>query len=65
MNIIRITCSRFAEMTGDRTSQSRTVPEEALSSTLDDIVSSFCNHYQMTPFEERPVVDIRIEFIES
>ena len=65
MNNIRITCSAFAEMTGERTSQSHTVPEAALSSTLDDIVSSFCDHYEMTPFEERPVVDIKIEFLEA
>jgi hypothetical protein len=52
-------------MTGERTSQSRTVPDETLGATIDDILSSHANHYQMTPFEERPIVDIRLEFIES
>jgi hypothetical protein len=59
---IEVTVSTFAQVTGERTHQSRTVPEEALSATVNDILSSHCNHYATTPAEERPVVEIRIEF---
>jgi hypothetical protein len=61
---IAITVTAHDELTGERSVNRHIIPEEALTETLDDIVSSYADHYQMTPFEERDVVDIRFEFLE-
>jgi len=41
----------------------RTFDEHALRNEIDGVLSSLCDHYQVTPAEERGVVVIRIEFL--
>jgi|HubBroStandDraft_6_1064221.scaffolds.fasta_scaffold214867_4 hypothetical protein len=60
---VTIHCSAFALETIEYVSRhTRVVPEEELSATLDDILSSHSNHYRTTPADERMIVDVRIEF---
>jgi hypothetical protein len=62
---VKVSCSAFALKTIEYTDRhERVVPEEDLAATLDDILSSHANHYATTPADERPVVDIRIEWTE-
>jgi hypothetical protein len=61
---IAITVTVLDEMTGERSVNSHVIAEEQLTEMLDDIVSSYADHYADVPFEERAVVDIRFEFVE-
>lgn len=42
----------------------RTVPERDLHAEVDSLIATFCDHYSDTPSERRPVVTMRIEFVD-
>ena len=43
--------------------QSITVDEAMLHDAIDDLLASQCDHYPTMPARQRPVVNVRIEYL--